>query len=58
MKENKLGRMFAGTWSPPPRIRSKGNHKYFTRLANKGVRRNAKLLIKKGKYAMEKATRL
>ena len=46
MKENKLGRMFAGTWSPPPRIRSKGNHKYFTRMANKGVRKNAKLLIK------------
>ena len=45
MKENKLGRKFANTWSPPPRIRSKGNHKYFTRLANKGVRRNAKLLI-------------
>ena len=46
MKENKLGRMFAGTWSPPPRIRSKGNHKFFTRMANKGVRKNAKLLIK------------
>ncbi len=45
MKENKLGRKFANTWSPPPRIRSKGNHKYFTRMANKGVRKNAKLLI-------------
>ena len=48
MKENKLGRKFANTWSPPPRIRSKGNHKYVTRMANKGVRKNAKLLIKKG----------
>ena len=43
MKENKLGRKFANTWSPPPRIRSKGNHKYFTRMANKGVRKNANL---------------
>ena len=43
MKENKLGRKFANTWSPPPRIRSKGNHKYFTRMANKGVRKNARL---------------
>ena len=48
MKENKLGRKFANTWSPPPRIRSKGNHRFFTRMANKGVRKNAKLLIKKG----------
>ena len=48
MKENKLGRMFAGCWSPPPRIRSKGNHRYFTRLANKGVRKQAKLLILRG----------
>ena len=46
MKENKLGRKFANTWSPPPRIRSKGNHRFFTRMANKGVRKNAKLLIK------------
>ena len=46
MKENKLGRMFAGCWSPPPRIRSKTNHKYFKRLANKGVRKQAKLSIK------------
>ena len=38
--------MFAGCWSPPPRIRSKGNHKYFKRLANKGVRKQAKLSIK------------
>ena len=45
MKENKLGRKYANTWSPPPRIRSKGNHKYFTRKANKGVRKNAKLVI-------------
>ena len=48
MKENKLGRMFAGCWSPPPRIRSKGNHMYFSRLANKGVRKQAKLSILKG----------
>ena len=48
MKENKLGRKFANTWSPPPRIRSKGNHRYFSRLANKGVRKQAKLLILKG----------
>jgi hypothetical protein len=46
MKENKLGRKFANTWSPPPRIRSKGNHKFFTRMANKGVRKYAKLMIK------------
>ena len=49
MKENKLGRKFANTWSPP-------RNRFATRMANKGVRRNAKLLIKKGKYAMEKAT--
>ena len=48
MKENKLGRKFANTWSPPPRIRSKGNHRYFSRLANKGVRKHAKLLILRG----------
>lgn len=48
MKENKLGRMFANTWSPPPRIRCKGNHKFFTRMANKGVRKYAKLMIKAG----------
>ena len=48
MKDKKLGRMFANTWSPPPRIRSKGNHRYFTRLANKGVRKYAKLLILRG----------
>ena len=48
MKENKLGRKFANTWSPPPRIRSKGNHRFFTRMANKGVRKYAKLLIKAG----------
>ena len=54
MKENKLGRMFANTWSPPPRIRSKGNHRFFTRMANKGVRKQAKLLIKRGEQNDEK----
>jgi hypothetical protein len=53
MKENKLGRKYANTWSPPPRIRSKGNHRFFTRMANKGVRKNAKLLIKAGEEASE-----
>ena len=48
MKENKLGRKFANTWGPPPRIRSKGNHRFFTRMANKGVRKYAKLMIKLG----------
>ena len=41
MKENKLGRKFANTWSPP-------RNRFATRMANKGVRKNAKLLIKKG----------
>ena len=53
MKENKLGRKFANTWSPPPRIRSKGNHRFFTRMANKGVRKYAKLMIKAGEEASE-----
>ena len=53
MKENKLGRKYANTWSPPPRIRSKGNHRFFTRMANKGVRKNAKLLIKAGEEESE-----
>jgi len=39
MKENKLGRKFANTWSPP-------RNRFATRMANKGVRKNAKLLIK------------
>ena len=46
MKENKLGRKYANTWSPPNRIRCKRNHNYATRRANKGVRKNAKLMIK------------
>ena len=41
MKENKLGRKFANTWSPP-------RNRFFTRMANKGVRKNAKLMIKLG----------
>jgi len=41
MKENKLGRMFANTWSPP-------RNRFARRMANKGVRKNAKLLIKTG----------
>jgi len=41
MKENKLGRMFANTWSPP-------RNRWARRLANKGVRKHAKLLIKRG----------
>ena len=45
MKENKLGRKFANTWSPPNRIRCKRNHNFATRRANKGVRKNAKLMI-------------
>jgi len=36
MKENKLGRKFANTWSPP-------RNRFATRMANKGVRKNAKL---------------
>jgi hypothetical protein len=46
MKENKLGRKYANTWSSPPRIRSKGNHRFFTRMANKGVRKNARLMVR------------
>jgi len=46
MKENKLGRKFANTWSPPNRIRCKRNHNFTTRRANKGVRKNAKLMIR------------
>ena len=46
MKENKLGRKYANTWSPPNRIRCKRNHNFATRRANKGVRKNAKLMIK------------
>ena len=45
MKENKLGRKYANTWSPPNRIRCKRNHNFATRRANKGVRKNAKLMI-------------
>ena len=41
MKENKLGRKFANTWSPP-------RNRFATRMANKGVRKNAKLMIKAG----------
>ena len=40
MKENKLGRKFANTWSPP-------RNRFAARRANKGVRKNAKLMIKK-----------
>ena len=36
MKENKLGRKFANTWSPP-------RNRFATRMANKGVRKNARL---------------
>jgi len=36
MKENKLGMKFANTWSPP-------RNRFATRMANKGVRKNAKL---------------
>ena len=36
MKENKLGRKFASTWSPP-------RNRFATRMANKGVRKNARL---------------
>ena len=38
MKENKLGRKFANTWSPP-------RNRFATRMANKGVRKNARLSI-------------
>ena len=41
MKENKLGRKFANTWSPP-------RNRFATRMANKGVRKHAKLLILRG----------
>ena len=46
MKENKLGRKFANTWSPP-------RNRFATRMANKGVRKNAKLMIKAGEEASE-----
>ena len=36
MKENKLGRKYANTWSPP-------RNRFATRMANKGVRKNARL---------------
>jgi len=54
MKENKEGRKFAGCWSPPPRIRNKTNHGYFKKLANKGVRKLAKLRILKGEQNVKK----
>ena len=57
MKENKQGRKFAGSWSPPPRIRNKTNHGYFTKLANKGVRKLAKLRILKGEQNVKKQRR-
>ena len=57
MKENKEGRKFAGCWSPPPRIRNKTNHGYFTKLANKGVRKLAKLRILKGEQNVKKQRR-
>ena len=41
MKENKLGRKYANTWSPP-------RNRFATRMANKGVRKYAKLMIKLG----------
>ena len=53
MKENKLGRKYANTWSPPNRIRCKRNHNFATRRANKGVRKNAKLMIKAGEEESE-----
>jgi hypothetical protein len=46
MKENKLGRKFANTWSPP-------RNRFATRMANKGVRKNAKLMIKAGEEESE-----
>ena len=42
MKENKLGRKFANTWSPP-------KNRWGRRRANKGVRKYAKLTILKGR---------
>ena len=46
MKENKLGRKYANTWSPP-------RNRFATRMANKGVRKNAKLMIKAGEEESE-----
>ena len=46
MKENKLGRKFANTWSPP-------RNRFASRMANKGVRKNAKLMIKAGEEESE-----
>jgi len=45
MKENKLGRKIAKVWSNV-RTRKK-HHRTDRRIANKGVRKAAKLLIKK-----------
>jgi len=46
--ENKLGRKIASTWS---NVRNRTRHNIKTRrIANKGVRKHAKLLILKGKY--------
>ncbi len=45
MYEKKLGRKFASTWS---NVRTRKRHHITTRrIANKGVRKHAKLLIKK-----------
>ena len=48
MKENKLGRKIANVWSNV-RTRRK-HHRTDRRIANKGVRKYAKLLIKIGEY--------
>ena len=48
MIENKLGRKIANTWS---NVRTrKRHHRTDRRIANKGVRKYAKLLIKIGEY--------
>jgi|TARA_Y100001947_G_C10256295_1_gene268072 hypothetical protein len=48
MKENKLGRKIANTWS---NVRTRNrHHRTDRRIANKGVRKYAKLLIKIGEY--------
>ena len=48
MKENKLGRKIANTWS---NVRTRNrHHRTDRRIANKGVRKYAKLLIKIGAY--------